>query len=60
MSAEVQELLSPLFDARPEYLAAAFRTIEETWETVDDYVTHGLDVGPEQRERLRERLLDAG
>jgi protein-tyrosine phosphatase len=60
MSAEVQELLSPLFDARPEYLAAAFRTIEETWETVDNYVTPGLDVGPEQRERLRERLLDAG
>jgi protein-tyrosine phosphatase len=52
------ELLSPLFDARAEYLAAAIETIEETWGGVDAYVEKGLRITPEVRERLRERLLD--
>jgi protein-tyrosine phosphatase len=55
---EITELLSPLFDARPEYLGAAFETIEENWGGVDPYLTQGLGVTPELRERLRERLLD--
>ncbi|ATL32163.1 tyrosine-protein phosphatase [Streptomyces formicae] len=58
MSPEVMELLSPLFDARAEYLAAAFATIDETWGTVDAYLADGLKVTPATRERLRERLLD--
>ncbi|KPI09662.1 tyrosine-protein phosphatase [Streptomyces mirabilis] len=57
-SPEVMELLSPLFDARAEYLTAAFETIEETWGGNDAYLERGLGVTPEQRERLRERLLD--
>ncbi|WP_371668029.1 tyrosine-protein phosphatase [Streptomyces sp. NBC_00289] len=57
-SPEVMELLSPLFDARAEYLAAAFDTIEETWGGVDAYLEQGLGITPEIRERLRERLLD--
>jgi len=57
-SPEVMELLSPLFDARAEYLAAAFDTIEERWGSVDTYLEQGLGVTPEIRERLRERLLD--
>ncbi|MFS8202162.1 tyrosine-protein phosphatase [Streptomyces sp. CWNU-52B] len=55
---EVMELLSPLFDARAEYLAAAFGTIEETWGGVDAYLEQALGVTPEIRERLRERFLD--
>ncbi|MER5459712.1 tyrosine-protein phosphatase [Streptomyces sp. NPDC002668] len=58
MSPEVMELLSPLFDARTEYLAAAFETIEQTWGTTERYLTEGLKVTPETRERLRERLID--
>ncbi|MDI3385442.1 tyrosine-protein phosphatase [Streptomyces sp. B-S-A8] len=58
MSPEVMELLSPLFDARAEYLAAAFTTIEETWGTVDRYLEEGLKVTPAVRERLRANLLD--
>lgn len=58
MSPEVMELLSPLFDARAEYLAAAFETIERTWGTTQRYLTEGLRVSPQTRERLRERLLD--
>ncbi|MFF3935719.1 tyrosine-protein phosphatase [Streptomyces phaeofaciens] len=55
---EVMELLSPLFDARAEYLAAAFETVEETWGGVDAYLEQGLGLTPATRERLRERLLD--
>ncbi|MFJ3891754.1 MULTISPECIES: tyrosine-protein phosphatase [unclassified Streptomyces] len=55
---EVMELLSPLFDARAEYLTAAFETVEETWGDVDTYLERGLGITPEIRERLRERLLD--
>ncbi|MFJ5303533.1 tyrosine-protein phosphatase [Streptomyces sp. NPDC088350] len=57
-SPEVMELLSPLFDARAEYLTAAFDTVEETWGGVDTYLEQGLGITPEVRERLRERLLD--
>ncbi|MCW8378962.1 tyrosine-protein phosphatase [Streptomyces justiciae] len=57
-SPEVMELLAPLFDARAEYLEAAFETIEETWGGVDAYLEQGLGITPEIRERLRERLLD--
>ncbi|MET7407478.1 tyrosine-protein phosphatase [Streptomyces parvulus] len=57
-SPEVMELLSPLFDARAEYLAAAFETVEETWGGVDAYLEQGLHLSPETRERLRERMLD--
>jgi protein-tyrosine phosphatase len=55
---EVMQLLSPLFDARAEYLTAAFDTIEQTWGDVDTYLEQGLGITPEIRERLRERLLD--
>ncbi|GAA3149627.1 tyrosine-protein phosphatase [Streptomyces echinatus] len=55
---EVMDLLSPLFDARAEYLEAAFASIEETWGGVEAYLAQGLALAPESRERLRERLLD--
>ncbi|MFI1164324.1 tyrosine-protein phosphatase [Streptomyces sp. NPDC020801] len=57
-SPEVMELLSPLFDARAEYLTAALETIEETWGGVDTYLERGLRLAPRTRERLRERLID--
>ncbi|MFF6779357.1 tyrosine-protein phosphatase [Streptomyces sp. NPDC012510] len=57
-SPEVMELLSPLFDARAEYLQAAFDTIDETWGDVDTYLEQGLKVTPQTRELLREHLLD--
>lgn len=55
---EIMDLLSPLFDARAEYLAAAFETIDETWGGVDAYLEQGLALTPQTRERLRQRLLD--
>ncbi|MFF8914297.1 tyrosine-protein phosphatase [Streptomyces sp. NPDC015032] len=58
MSAEVMELLNPLFGTHADYLAAAFDTIEETWGGTDRYFSEGLKLAPETRERLRGRLLD--
>ncbi|MGW6454509.1 tyrosine-protein phosphatase [Streptomyces sp. NPDC055078] len=60
MSPEVMELLSPLFDARADYLRAAFETIERLWGTTDRYLAEGLGISSGTRERLRDRLLDAG
>ncbi|MFJ5709352.1 tyrosine-protein phosphatase [Streptomyces sp. NPDC093105] len=57
MAPEVMELLSPLFDARVEYLRAAFETIDATWGSVDVYLAEGLKLAPETRERLRLRFL---
>ncbi|MFE7129871.1 tyrosine-protein phosphatase [Streptomyces sp. NPDC057638] len=58
MSPEVMELLSPLFDARREYLHAAFDEVELTWGSTERYLTDGLGLTAATRERLRERLLD--
>ncbi|MFD7261371.1 tyrosine-protein phosphatase [Streptomyces sp. NPDC059874] len=57
-SPEVMELLAPLFDARAEYIVAAFETIDETWGDVDRYLSRGLGLTTETLDRLRERLLD--
>ncbi|NGN62395.1 tyrosine-protein phosphatase [Streptomyces sp. A7024] len=57
MSAEVMELLSPLFDARASYLSAAFATMTSRWGTVEAYLTEGLGLSAETRDLLRERLL---
>ncbi|MCD9140939.1 tyrosine-protein phosphatase [Streptomyces albireticuli] len=54
---EVAELLAPMFEARAEYLAEAFTTIEEIWGTTERYLTRGLGFGGADRERLRARLL---
>ncbi|MEV8314196.1 tyrosine-protein phosphatase [Streptomyces sp. NPDC059900] len=58
LSPEIMQLLSPLFEARAEYLAVAFETIEQTWGDTDTYLAEGLKVTPQTRERLREHLLD--
>ncbi|MCX4529021.1 MULTISPECIES: tyrosine-protein phosphatase [unclassified Streptomyces] len=57
-SPEVAELLAPLFDARAEYLTAAFDTIETTWGGVEPYLAEGLGLAPETLGRLRDRLLE--
>lgn len=57
ISPAVRELLDPLFGARTAYLRAAFDTIEERWGSVDRYLTEGLGLTPEGRDRLRDRFL---
>ncbi|MEU6210333.1 tyrosine-protein phosphatase [Streptomyces sp. NPDC047023] len=56
-SPEVMELLAPLFDARAEYLLAAFDTIDTTWGGVDRYLAEGLGLDAATLGRLRDRLL---
>ncbi|HEY5836621.1 tyrosine-protein phosphatase [Streptomyces sp.] len=53
----IRELLNPLFEAKVEYLRAAFATIEERWGTTDRYLEEGLGLTKERRERLKDRLL---
>ncbi|MFD7084632.1 tyrosine-protein phosphatase [Streptomyces sp. NPDC002181] len=57
-SPEVMELLSPLFDARAEYLTSAFDAIDGHWGGLDRYLAEGLGLTPETLDRLRDRLLD--
>ncbi|MET9696425.1 tyrosine-protein phosphatase [Streptomyces sp. NPDC006529] len=57
-SPEVMELLAPLFDARAEYLHAAFETLEEIWGSTDRYLAEGLGLAPETLDELRDRLLE--
>lgn len=57
---EAAELLAPMFDARAEYLEAAFTQIEEAWGNVETYLTEGLGLTPAHRERLRTALLTDG
>jgi protein-tyrosine phosphatase len=58
MAPEVVELLAPLFDARAVYLAAALTTIDETWGSVDRYLSAGLGLDAATLERLRDRMLE--
>ncbi|WP_059005938.1 tyrosine-protein phosphatase [Streptomyces specialis] len=60
LSAEVAELLAPLFDARAEYLQAAFDEIDAAWGGTERYLTEGLGLTAADRERLRGRLLTDG
>jgi protein-tyrosine phosphatase len=53
----VMELLNPLFEARVEYLRAAFDAIDEEWGSVERYLEEGLGLTKDRRERLREALL---
>jgi protein-tyrosine phosphatase len=55
---EVAELLGPLFDARVDYLRAAFGAMEEGWGSVDGYLAEGLGLTAARRERLRAALLE--
>lgn len=55
---EVMELLSPLFEARVEYLAAAFETIDAHWGSTERYLAEGLGLTAQRRERLRDLFLE--
>ncbi|WP_251076560.1 tyrosine-protein phosphatase [Streptomyces benahoarensis] len=59
MSPEVMELLSPLFGADAAYLTAAYDAIAATWGSTETYLTEGLGLTPDVRERLRDRLLES-
>ena len=53
-----QETIMSLAGVRPEYLRAAFETIETEFEGVERYIEDAIGLDTSKRERLRERLLD--
>ncbi|MEU1630478.1 tyrosine-protein phosphatase [Streptomyces sp. NPDC020096] len=57
---EVMELLNPLFEARPDYLATAFEAIDERWGSTDRYLSEGLGLTDKRRELLGTLLLEDG
>jgi protein-tyrosine phosphatase len=50
--------IRPLFEARPEYLQAAFDAIDARYGSVDRYLREGLGVDETLRTRLRANLLE--
>jgi protein-tyrosine phosphatase len=58
VSPAVMELLAPLFDARADYLAAAFTEIHDGWGSTEAYFRTGLGLTDDHRTALRTALLD--
>jgi protein-tyrosine phosphatase len=52
------EKFFPLFEARKEYLEAAFGQIKNDFGTIDDYVRDGLNFSDEAKQRLKDLLLE--
>ena len=53
---DVGAIISPLMEARPKYLEAAWAAVEKTWGTRASYLEHGLGITPEVLASLRQRL----
>ena len=52
------DLVEPIIEVRPEYLATAFAEIERAFGTFDRYVSDGLGLTAGTVDALRERLLE--
>ena len=52
------EKLLPLFEAKAEYLEAAFEQLRLEFGTIDDFIRGGLNFSDEDRFRLKNNLLD--
>lgn len=52
------EALKPFIEVRREYIEASFAAVHADWGSFDRYLHEGLGVTPDQRERLRESLLE--
>lgn len=54
------EVLATMKQAHPEYLAAAFNSIDEAWGSDQVFVRNGLGLAEQCQQRLRELLLEPG
>lgn len=52
------DAIRPLFEARREYLQAAFDAIDENYGSTEAYLRDGLDIDAETHARLRANLLE--
>ncbi|MET0985404.1 MAG: tyrosine-protein phosphatase, partial [Steroidobacteraceae bacterium] len=54
-----REARAPLLKAYPEYLDAAFETVQQIHGTMDKYVSNGLGIDADAVRRLQSHLLEA-
>lgn len=54
-----REARAPLLKAYPEYLDAAFETVQQTHGTMEKYVSNGLGIDADAVRRLQSHLLEA-
>ncbi|WP_317933508.1 tyrosine-protein phosphatase [Halioxenophilus sp. WMMB6] len=52
------EVLRPIFKVEAPYLQAAFATIDEQYDSFDNYLREGLKITPEEQQQLSARLVD--
>lgn len=52
------EALAPLVGVREEYIRSSFQAVAEDWGDFDTYLAEGLGVTAEEREALRNNLLE--
>lgn len=50
-------LVRPLFEARPEYLRAAFEAVDEGWGDMDTYLHDGIGLSASEQDELKRRFL---
>jgi protein-tyrosine phosphatase len=50
--------MRPFLEVRREYIEASFKAIQEHWGSFDRYLIEGLGITEQQREQLREGLLE--
>ena len=51
-------IMRPFLEVRREYIEASFKAIQENWGSFDRYRIEGLGITEQQREQLREGLLE--
>jgi protein-tyrosine phosphatase len=54
------EVVKSLIEVRPEYLQAAFDTMEEEYGSVDAYLRKGLGISNAERKRFQQQMLERG
>ena len=53
------EAVRPMLEVHEDYLARALDSIDERYDSLEHYLEQALGVGPEEREALRRRYLEA-
>ncbi|BCW58665.1 tyrosine-protein phosphatase [Paenarthrobacter nicotinovorans] len=53
----LRTIITPLLEARPSYLDAAWRSVENTWGSRRSYLEDGLGLTPALSQKLQARLL---
>ena len=52
------DLMQPFLDVRREYIEASFAAMHEDWGSFEGYLSEGLGITNQQRDHLREQMLE--